>query len=447
MLRIFVAVMMVMVTTSVVCADLKSYSELEDLIQKNSVKDLDRLIPLLPADMQKNFVLIYESHALRANLVTPDTPRIVFFNRDGSLVFAITQNPGAAAIAAGQDGLEVISFDRSSAQFEMRELIFDGKSVPGGTVGVSRNRAVCLACHGQEPRPIFQDYNSWPGFYGSFSQDGLSKAGSREYVSLQKFLGGAKSSPRYQDLKLDNFKKVPLGMIYEESEALETPAAQLGRRFEELMFRRAAAKLVGLQQYTFVKPLLEFLGSNSSTCGTRAERTKLLYREWTKDPATKVDEMALMSKIDRQIRTDYAAKVRAFESFNEVETSYYDKRGVFSIPYFLAILGRDPYYPVDQVYFRNQLMIMEAVLRYVGLQSHDVSTSPTAPTIGIFHTRSVSNGEENQNYFWGLADALALKDSKFRTDVTSCAADLNAALEVLKTVGVPDSAAKGILYE
>ena len=107
-----------------------SFDELHALIEANHVTTVDQLVPLLPPYMKRNAMLVYKSHALHADRVTPAAPRAILFNEDASLIIAFTGNPGAAAIASGNDPLEVIRFDPTSHRFEMRDLVMDGVSSP-----------------------------------------------------------------------------------------------------------------------------------------------------------------------------------------------------------------------------------------------------------------------------------------------------------------------------
>lgn len=448
-LKILIFVAFFILQSIAVGAELRSVIDLKNLIQSKQITALDQLIPALPLEMQKNLLLVYDSHALNSQLVTPNTPRIIFFNSDGSLVFSMTQNPGLDSIHAGRDRLEIISFEREKQIFEFREFVFDGINLPNLDLGQNVNPKTCLTCHGQNPRPIFNDYNSWPGFYGSFSQDGLSQIGTKEYNWLKKFLSESKTFPRYANLDLSNFKPVTKGIVYELSESEETPAVQLGRKFEYLMFSRLAKKIVQSQKYSQVKSILEFLGSDADhSCGSRSDRTKALYKELVLSISNATDPLQqILQKINSQINRDYQAKVENFNLFNEVETSYYDARGVFSIPYFLSVLGHDPYYPIDQIYFQNQLVFLESLFQFLDLNSSDISTNPTGITTGIFHIRAKFNGEENENYFWGLADAIKSIDGSFQKNIVNCSEASGRALDDLAKINRPDPNKGGVLFE
>ena len=64
----------------------------------------------------------------------------------------------------------MIFFDFGKGRYEVRDVPSNGKPKPFDR-NLPVNQSLCLKCHSQNPKPIFHDYNAWPGFYGSFSQE------------------------------------------------------------------------------------------------------------------------------------------------------------------------------------------------------------------------------------------------------------------------------------
>src|SRR6185295_7667372 len=56
------------------------------------------------------------------------------------------------------------------------------------------NRSECATCHGKDPRPIFDGYGLWPGFYGSRA-DTLS-LNPEERENYVEFLAAQRNAPR-----------------------------------------------------------------------------------------------------------------------------------------------------------------------------------------------------------------------------------------------------------
>jgi hypothetical protein len=88
--------------------------------------------------------------------------------------------------------LEVIQFKDETKEFEFRTITFEN----GSAKISSPNPAECLACHGANPRPIWQSYHSWPGVFGS-NDDYID---STEVALFQSYTDIANSDPRYSAL-------------------------------------------------------------------------------------------------------------------------------------------------------------------------------------------------------------------------------------------------------
>jgi hypothetical protein len=438
--------------------DLSSYQDLENLISNQKVTSIDQLLPLLPEKMKKNSLLIYNSHALHTELVTALTPRIVLFNKDGSLVMTVSRSLTDDLKTQGQDQIEVLNFNSETARFEMRALAFNGKDLPPLGEKAQVNPATCLACHGENPRPIFQDYNAWPGIYGSFSAAGASVNGTPEYKSLTAFLNQQKNQTnRYSFLDLSNFTQTPQGYVYRsrdlgpEVHPPLTPALRLGQDFERLMFRRLAKKILSRVDYPTLEPLFIYLGVNSTSCSSRADRAKELTKAWVNTDTKQDNKSAILTRINDQIEKDYKYKTATLNEFNSVDLSF-DDRGIFSAPYFFQVVGADPHYPLDLEFFKDQLYLMETLFQYLALKPEDITTMPDsmlsipyAPTIGIFHIRADNRGDENANYFWGLADAL-IDTSHFPTVFEDCEQKKAAALNALIQMPSPNAYGSGGLF-
>ncbi|MBY0415615.1 MAG: hypothetical protein K2Q18_15685, partial [Bdellovibrionales bacterium] len=207
--------------------NIESFDELKEIIKGNKVLTINELLDFIPADMKSKIIYVYESHALNASLATPLTPRMIFSNTDSSLIFTLTKSLSSEETAAGKDILEAIAYDKKLKKFQTQIVTFDGKHDP--TTLVETNAPVCLKCHGANPAPIFQDYNSWPGMYGSFSDGGITMKGTKEYQYLTSFLENKdlpNSDPRYKKVDTSKFVKTDYGYNYLPTE--DTPAFLLG---------------------------------------------------------------------------------------------------------------------------------------------------------------------------------------------------------------------------
>lgn len=114
-------------------------------------------------DYFSNYVMSYRSRSLQQ--ASFENPRIILFNKNADFVFAFNGNSSHRGFA----NLEMMHFDHIKNKFEFYELFFrDNKSQLSEV-----NPKKCLACHQSQqranidPRPNWEPYNAWLGFYGS----------------------------------------------------------------------------------------------------------------------------------------------------------------------------------------------------------------------------------------------------------------------------------------
>ncbi len=141
------------------------------------------LIALLPHEMRSNFTFMRKSgspegaaKALDGSpLIDSLHPRLILFSADAKLILAATTHP-----QSGRLKLEGIEFSDEASSFEMKNL-----EVVNG-LPIRKSVASCSACHGQDARPIWEAYPTWPGAYGEVHDSILS--GTKEYRDFQKFI-------------------------------------------------------------------------------------------------------------------------------------------------------------------------------------------------------------------------------------------------------------------
>jgi hypothetical protein len=159
-------------------------ARLRELLKHNPqtgrpVDSVAELVPLLPDELRRNFTLVYDSRSPFKASITPQLPRVILFTDDARLVLTFIGDDQAP----GADLLETMSFDDEQAKFVMAA------------------GAKCERCHGADPRPIFDSYPHWPGFYGSvqdtFPRD---RVGEKERKNFVAFKAGAAKTGVYKDL-------------------------------------------------------------------------------------------------------------------------------------------------------------------------------------------------------------------------------------------------------
>lgn len=218
------------------------------------------LLPVLPAELRSNYTFVYESRSPHGGLgvkgegsVSPLFPRTILFSADGKLALAFTGKPGAT----GYDVLEVIRFVDKRAAFVLSKFDLRGKTAS------LDNPPECLRCHGQDPRPIFDSYPLWPGFFGSIHD--TFPPGSEELPLYQVFLKKQKSSKAslYSQLLWQTDNPVAPYLPPERFEAGKLvaepgnlafqPNTRLGMAWTELNRRRLFRKLKESPKYDAYK--------------------------------------------------------------------------------------------------------------------------------------------------------------------------------------------------
>jgi hypothetical protein len=159
------------------------------------VDSVSELVPLLPEELRRNFTFVYESRSPFKAAITPQRPRVILFTDDARLVLTFIGDD----TQPGADLLESMSFDDEQAKF-----VFSAYLLPAAERRAWRPTAAeakCARCHGADPRPIYDSYPLWPGYYGSvldtFPRD---RHGQKERENFAAFAAGAAKDGVYKDL-------------------------------------------------------------------------------------------------------------------------------------------------------------------------------------------------------------------------------------------------------
>jgi hypothetical protein len=157
-------------------------ARLRELLKHNPqtgrpVDSVAELVPLLPDELRKNFALVYDSRSPFKASITPQLPRVILFTDDGRLVLTFIGDDQAP----GADLLETMSFDDAQAKFVLNAYLLPAAERRAWRPSAAD--AKCERCHGADPRPIFDSYPHWPGFYGSvqdtFPRDRVGERSAR----------------------------------------------------------------------------------------------------------------------------------------------------------------------------------------------------------------------------------------------------------------------------
>jgi hypothetical protein len=192
-------------TTSAAATAPITYETIVDWVRTRNIRSVDALLsqPELTPAFRRGFTMVYGSRSVQ--YADPLNPRVILYGEDAKLVLAFTCAPGdcgALATVPGGEHLELVQWREASKGFEYRDIAFP-ETGAGEPVFSGPNPGQCLGCHGgSDPRPNFDPYNQWPGFYGG-NDDGaqptiLAPGESRE--KLDQFLATGPQRPRYRNL-------------------------------------------------------------------------------------------------------------------------------------------------------------------------------------------------------------------------------------------------------
>lgn len=146
------------------------FDQFAQLIQESKAQNVNELLPEIKAqhsDLFSRYTLAYRSRSLQGAL--PQFPRAILFTNSGDFAMAFNGHPRLA----GYENLEVMRFNNKTYKYEFYEVSFEQQKAQLSTA----NPARCLACHQStarkdtDPRPNWEPYSVWPGFFGSLDDD------------------------------------------------------------------------------------------------------------------------------------------------------------------------------------------------------------------------------------------------------------------------------------
>jgi hypothetical protein len=262
--RFFRNLLLCLLVAAAPAATAMSFAALEQLIADRNVGSIEDLLPLLPADLRSRYVLMFRSRSLHGSSFAH--PRAILFDPEARLV--ISFNGGAGQ--AGFSDLETMEFDDADKSFKFRQITFPAEAPPGAQapVRVSKpNPEVCLKCHGEPARPIWDTHPTWPGAYGERYGAALSAA---ERSGLQEFLREQPTHPRYRYLlEVDRFANLetfrPSARTRYEGDERLPPNAELGAALGRLNFEAIVHLLESRPEFDAAQYLL--LAALGSDCG------------------------------------------------------------------------------------------------------------------------------------------------------------------------------------
>jgi len=187
---------------------------LELWVKQNPKASLEQFLDWItltdPAQMEW-FTLMRQSQSAQG--ASPHFPRAIVFGPEAKFIFTFNGHESQQ----GYQDIEMIFFkEKPKAQWEFRKLSFDSVSKQAQLSGP--NPAACLFCHQNSPRPIWSEYDQWPGAYGQ-NDDAIPDFENDKYAT-----------PGFKSSSLEERKKE----FYQFAEFVKTKNAHL--RYAKLKF-------------------------------------------------------------------------------------------------------------------------------------------------------------------------------------------------------------------
>ena len=169
------------------------FESLKRLIIDERTTELSDVVGKLPADLRRNSTFVFESGGDQQ--ADPLKPRAILWSEPGK--FALAFNGGQGQLNGNT--LEMWQYSSSEKRFHFYRLSFPLNRRADGRPDVQvEEPKLCLSCHGQNPRPIWSEYPTWPGTYGS--DDDFAPAANKESERYKAFADSAMKHPRYAPL-------------------------------------------------------------------------------------------------------------------------------------------------------------------------------------------------------------------------------------------------------
>jgi hypothetical protein len=223
------------------------------MITTHDIRRIENLLPLLPDAHKNHFALVYKGRG--AQSTNMENPRVLMFGDDAKTVFAFNGQEGQA----GFYNFELREFNQQTKNFEYSSVQFHKDlSQPSFS---QINPPQCLACHGANPLPIYDDYSSgWPGFYGDHSR----KRSNAEQAGYQKFVTSLASHPRYKFLNTQFM--APVDDSNAPDFALIQPLNMFGKLQSRLVGIHIANELIQNPDFQTLKYNEMLVGSSWAKC-------------------------------------------------------------------------------------------------------------------------------------------------------------------------------------
>lgn len=281
------------------------------------------LLPSLDRELLDSFTLVYASRSPLAD-ISARYPRAILFGRDARVVLTFTGDPRGA----DRDIVEAVHFRDDTRTFELERFVLPAAVRRDPALAVlaadngEANPVDCLRCHGADPRPLYESYFVWPGFYGSVHD----RLDDRERAMYRDFRAHARApDSAYAPLAFGSDSEAsPYQLATPERAATSAalaPNLRFGLALDELARARLARQIEAAPEYARVRdkllagligcePMPVDAGDRARVRGELvAEDAAKLDRAGVVAAAQRADaRMAELNSVDNVAELDYVAR-------------------------------------------------------------------------------------------------------------------------------------------
>jgi cytochrome c553 len=233
-----------------------SYDELKSLASRPGITNQIDFLRAIPKDTLQTFTFVHTSQSAQGPGVSRDFPGVIRASSDGKLIIRYTCDPSKPTY----NQIEVMTFDDETAKYKMASFSFKSPSTSHRT---TENPKLCMQCHNPggerapiDPRPNWQQYETWNGFYGS-KDDSFLISPEEEKQQYLKFKQEKKDDPCYSLLPWPGGKMetdlLPYSNEYKSNNQNLRPNNKLTINQCLLVAKRAFRKFKQRPEYSYVR--------------------------------------------------------------------------------------------------------------------------------------------------------------------------------------------------
>ena len=251
-----------------------NYQDLTKLASDPKIKNQQDFLNAIPEGTLQTFTFTFKSESAQGPGVSEEFPGIIRMSEDGKLMIRYTCDPSKPTY----NRVEMMTWDDATDKFKMVSMDF-GRRTPTGP-HVEENPALCLKCHNPggenapvDPRPNWQQYDQWDGFYGG--QDDTFNAytggetipghravteeeATKQKADYLKFREKQKDNPCYSTLpwpkgEVENADIYPYASQGRQTDYVRRPNLKITDVQSHLSAKRLARKFKERPEYNLIK--------------------------------------------------------------------------------------------------------------------------------------------------------------------------------------------------